>query len=160
MPSPSIFNRFTRAVWPATSVTARGAMPNAFASTRTSAAFASPSTGAALTRTRRTGLPPVDCWMLSIAARPPLGVSRTASVRPPATTTHGRPPMQSGHVGQDVKSDHVAEENDDEDQDDRRDVDAAEIGHHIADWPQRRLGDAIEEVRDHCHELVARVDHV
>ena len=34
-------------------------------------------------------------------------------------------------------------------------IDPAEIGEDIADRPQRRLGDAIEEITEHGDDLVA-----
>src|SRR5262249_61124015 len=62
--------------------------------------------------------------------------------------------------GEDIERDAVANENDDQDQDHRRNIDAAEIGHEVADRPQRRLGDAKEKVADHADDRVADVHHV
>jgi len=47
-----------------------------------------------------------------------------------------------------------------QDQDDRRDVDAAEIGQQVPDRPQHRLGDAIEEFADLRDDRIAHIDHV
>ena len=47
-----------------------------------------------------------------------------------------------------------------QDQDDRRDVDAAEVRQDAADRPQRRLGHPVEEVGDLRHDRVARVHDV
>ena len=52
----------------------------------------------------------------------------------------------------------AAQEEQAEQQDDRRDIDAAEIGQHAADRPQDRLGDAVEEIDHPSNELVTRVD--
>src|ERR1700734_2728202 len=63
-------------------------------------------------------------------------------------------------VRQDVKLDHSLNENDDQEQNDRRDINAAEIRHEIANRAERRLGYAIEKIADHRHDLVARIDLV
>ena len=91
MADPAIFRRFSRAVCPLTKSTARGATPSAFAIRPTSASFASPSLGAARTRTLSTGRPSLVSSMPSIASRPPLGVSRTVRTMPSAAAAHGRP---------------------------------------------------------------------
>ena len=90
MADPSIFRRFTRDVCPLIKLTARGGTPIAFAISRTSASLASPSLGAARTRTRNTERPSAVCSTPSMASRPPLGVSRTVSEIPPAVAAHGR----------------------------------------------------------------------
>ena len=63
-------------------------------------------------------------------------------------------------LGNDVKLDHLLNEYDDQEQYDRRNIDAAEIGQHVADRAQRRVGDAIEKIADHRDDVVARVHHV
>jgi hypothetical protein len=87
-------------------------------------------------------------------------VSRTstsaASAAAVTAPAHGR----SVDVRQDVKLDDVANENDDQEQNHRRDVDAAEIRQKVPDRPQHRLGNAIEKFADHGDRLVARIHHM
>src|SRR5215472_2759558 len=66
----------------------------------------------------------------------------------------------SEHVGKDVQRNAVADENDDEDEDHWRNINAAEIRHHAPDRPQDRLGDAVEEIADRAHDRVADIHHV
>src|SRR5271169_2845996 len=126
-----------RAVAPAARVMSRGGTPAALATRRISASLASPSLGAALTRALSTLRPSASVSMPSMASRPPLGVSRTASATPPATADHGRATAMSEYVRVDVADDHVFQEQYQQDQDHRRHVDAAEVGHHGADRPQQ-----------------------
>src|SRR5215470_7842703 len=72
--SPTILTRFTRVAAPATTPTARGATSSVRASSRTSAAFASPPVGAARTRALSTARPSLSRSIPSIPSRPPLGV--------------------------------------------------------------------------------------
>src|SRR3990172_210409 len=67
---------------------------------------------------------------------------------------------ESEYVGVDVADDDAFEKKDDENEDDRRNIDSAEIGHEPADRPERRLGDPKKELAGHSHHLVARVDDV
>src|SRR5579885_364538 len=113
---------------------------------RTSAALASPSLGGAATRALSTARPSAMRSTPSMASRPPLAVSRTASAMPPGVASHGG--LTSEHVRIDVADDDVLDEQDDQDHDHRRDVDAAEIGQQIADRAQQRLGDAVEKFAD------------
>src|SRR5205814_1602189 len=160
--SPAIFTRLIRAVAPPTIATRPGATPAALARSRTSAAFASPSRGAARTRAWSTQPPSARRAMPSSASRPPLGVRRTASTTPSPTMDHGRAGAgkASDHVGIDVIDDHPLDQDDDQEQDDRRNVDPAQIGQKVADRAQHRLGDAIEELGHPGDERVARVDDV
>src|SRR5664279_2729519 len=153
-------SRLMRAVAPATSATSRGGTPTALASSRTSAAFASPSLGGAATRTLRTARSSASRSMPSMASRPPLGVSRTASATPPAIADHGRGPPKLENVRVDVPNDHIFQQQNEQDQDHRRHVDAAEIRHYRADRPQQRLGEPVQEVEQHRHHLIAGVDHI
>ena len=54
----------------------------------------------------------------------------------------------------------AADEQQQQDQDDRRDVDAAEIGQQVADRPQHRLGDPVEHLADLRDDRIAHVHHV
>src|SRR5262245_42507446 len=162
-PVPSIFSRLSRAVAPATRLTSRGGTPSALATSLISAALASPSLAAARTRTLSTQRPSASCSIPSMASRPPLGVSRTASATPSCETVQGLLPSlatASGERPDQTREDDALDEDDDQDDDDGRDVDAAQVGQPLPDRPQHRLGDAIEEFRHHGDELVARVDHV
>src|SRR5262249_41885050 len=66
-PAPAILIRLIRADAPATRLTSRTATLSDFASSRTSAAFASPSLAAARTRTLSTVPPSAICSIASIA---------------------------------------------------------------------------------------------
>src|ERR1700704_276958 len=66
----------------------------------------------------------------------------------------------SEYVRVDVVDNHPLDQNDNQEQHDRRNVDATHIGQHGADRTQHRLGYAVKEIPDHRHELVARIDHV
>src|SRR5687768_15395462 len=84
-----------------------------------------------------------------------LSRSAAAIALPSMTVALTRAPSE--YVRQDIERDHVADENDDQDQDHRRDVDAAEAGQRVADRPQRWLGDAVEEIGDLRDHRVARI---
>src|SRR5690606_12460187 len=163
--SPATVRILRRVVWPETSATAEAATPRLLARSRVSAALAAPSSGTARTRALMTARPSASCSTPSIASRPPRGVRRTVSVSPspvrvkaPLMPASRRPSSDDGRV--DVEHDHPLEEEDDEQQDDGRDVDAAEIGQDGTDGPERGLGDLVEEVPDRPHHVVARVDDV
>lgn len=66
----------------------------------------------------------------------------------------------SEHVRVDVALDHVLDEEQQQQQNDRGDVDASEIGQDAADRPQQGLGQGVDEVPDRSHELVAKIDDV
>jgi hypothetical protein len=51
-------------------------------------------------------------------------------------------------------------EDDDQNQHDERNIDGAEIWQPLADRLQQRLGDAVEEIVNDRHRLVAGTDHV
>src|SRR3974390_1714907 len=153
-------SRLTRLVAPLAKLTARGGTPNALAISRHNALFASPSLGAARTRIFSTLRPSDRTSMPSIVSRPPFGVSRTLSTTPSTAADHGLSPLTLEYVRIDVPDDDVFQEQNDQDQDHRRHVDAAEIGQHRADRPPHRLRDAIQEVPHHVRHLIAGVDHV
>src|SRR6516164_706133 len=155
-PAPLIRSCLSRALAPATRLTSRTATPRLLAMSFISAALASPSRAAARTRTFSTLRPSASCATPSMASRPPRGVSRTTTTTPSTAEQSS----SSEHVGEDIERDAVANENDDQDQDHRRNIDAAEIGHEVADRPQRRLGDAKEKIADHADDRVADVHHV
>src|SRR5262249_23879604 len=90
--SPLISIRLRREAAPPISVMLLGAMRSVRATSRTSAPFASPPLGAALTRAFKTAWPSAKCAMPSIASRPALGVRRTVTTNPSALTTQGLPP--------------------------------------------------------------------
>ena len=87
---PRSSTRLMRDVAPPTIATRPGGTPTALASTRQSAAFASPSIGSARTRTASTARPSDSVSMPSTASRPPFGVSRTVTVTPSGAAVHGR----------------------------------------------------------------------
>src|SRR3954453_20809756 len=133
-------SRLMRALAPETSRTSRGGTPAAWASKAIKASFALPSVAAARTRALSTHCPSARCSMPSMASRPPRGVSRTTIESPPAATVQGRSDgMRSVNVRNNVKRDHIAQENDDENHHNGRDVDAPEIGKHVPNRAQDRL---------------------
>src|SRR5437667_4447707 len=156
---PEILTRLMREVCPLMISTSRGGTASALARTRPNAALASPSLGIARTRTFNTLLPSERVSMPSMASRPPFGVRRTVTTTPLGAAVQAAD-IRSEDVGQDVERDAVANEDDDQDENDRRDVDAAHRRQHVADRPEHRLGDAVEKFADRCHDRVARIDHV
>src|SRR5205823_12232882 len=66
----------------------------------------------------------------------------------------------SDNVGIDVVGNYPLDEHDDQNQDDRRDIEAAQIGHELSDRRQRRLGDPVQELGHRRDELVARVHDI
>src|SRR5258708_8366082 len=66
------------------------------------------------------------------------------------------PSPRSEYGGIDVIGDHPLDEHDDQDQDDRRDFEPAEVWHEWADRRQQRLGDPVLVLRLSRHQLVAR----
>src|SRR3546814_11673124 len=67
--------------------------------------------------------------------------------------------LSSDVCSSDLVLEHHLDEIYDENQDDRRYVDAAEIGHEATDRPERRLRHPPEELADHRDHRVAGVDH-
>jgi hypothetical protein len=59
-----------------------------------------------------------------------------------------------------VRDQHGLNEQDDENDDDRRNIDAAKVWEGIADRPQDRLGDPIKKLRDGRDYRIARIDHI
>src|ERR1043165_116649 len=86
--SPDTFTRLMRDVAPPTISTRVGGTPSALARTRPNAAFASPSNGAARTRTFSTVRPSGHVSIPSTESRPPFGVSRTVTIRPSGCALH------------------------------------------------------------------------
>src|SRR5262249_4174522 len=167
-PVPATFSRLIRALAPATKATSRGAMPSVLATSWISAAFASPSLAAARTRAFSTLRPSAIGSTPSIASRPPLGVSRTTSARPPASTCQGRGSgltSRPRNVRSDKEleiepNDQAVEKHQPDDQDQGRNVDTAETGQNRADRTQGGLGDLIEEIPDHPNRRVVGVQDV
>src|SRR5437016_5701939 len=83
------------------------------------------------------------------------GVSRTATRTPSSAGVSG---VSEEEVRRNVLDDQITEVIEDQDEDDRRDVDAAEIRQEIADRAQRRLGHPIEKVADHRDRAVVAID--
>src|SRR5690606_2914086 len=105
-----------------------------------SAALALPSSAGSLTRTFSTVLPSSSTVRPSIPARLAPGCSRRSTSRQPLPSRKGEPSEATAvQRGEDVYE-HPLQEINDENQDDRRNVDAAQVGHEAADGPERRLG--------------------
>jgi hypothetical protein len=143
-------------------VTSRGAMPSVFAIRRASALFASPSLGAADTRALNTARPSDRRIIPSIESRPALGVSRTVTTSPSADDAQGLSAC-IGSISQAVFQiadyDHP-DKDDDQEKNNKRDVDAAEIWKPISYRLQQRLGDAIEEIADDRYHGMAGIHDV
>src|SRR5215472_12945615 len=118
---------FTREVVPDSRRTLALGTPSALASSSVTARLASPPSAMARTRTFTTLLPFASVSMPSISSRPPRGVTRRLTLMPSDEYLQGSA-NGSEHRGIDVVGDHPLDEHDDQDQDDRRDVEPAEIG--------------------------------
>src|SRR5215475_5786580 len=116
------------------------------------ALLALPSSGGAVTEARSapaTG---------SSVARRALGCTRNSMVTPFATRRRKAGSEDDTLEPDDILPNEMLHEDDQQEGDHRRNVDAAQIGQQAADRPQHRLGDAVEEVDHHADELVAHVD--
>src|SRR5690606_5404846 len=82
--SPSIHINLSRAVSPRRIRTYDLATPNALATIATTAVLAAPSAGGAATFTSSRNCPASSFEALTMASRPPLGVTRTETRRPPS----------------------------------------------------------------------------
>src|SRR5262249_11530439 len=60
----------------------------------------------------------------------------------------------------DIFLDEFLHEHQEQEQNDRRNVDAAKVGQNTTDRPQQRLGQSVEEIPDGTHDFIAKVDHV
>src|SRR3546814_14082928 len=95
----------------------------------------------------------------STFARLAPGCRRRSTSRQPFPSRNGEPSEPTAVEGDEDVLEHHLEEIYDENQDDRRYVDAAEIGHEATDRPERRLRPPPEELADHRAHRVAGVDH-
>ena len=122
-----------------------------------SARFASPWAGGARTRTLRTGRPLASCSIPSMVSRPLFGERRkdSADRRAPIATAGHEAASPGEYPGQETLDE---QERDDEDR--RRDVDASEIGKQRSDRLQGRLGHPVKEIPDRRHDVVVPVHHV
>src|SRR5436190_2956291 len=154
-------SRLIRALAPETSRISRDGTPAEWANKAISASFASPSIAAARTRALSTHCPSARCSMPSMASR---RRAASAAPRPKARrlrrSTAAAVAWRLNDSWVDVADDHILDQDDDQDHDHRRDIDAAEAGHHVADRAQHRLRDPEQEIADHRDELVARVDDI
>jgi len=106
------------------------------ASSSISAALARPSSGAARTRAFSTLRPSDSVSTPSMASRPPLGVSRIQTTRPSASAAQGAGLSESEAAA----TDQIAQELQEQKQDDRRNINAAEGRQNRANRAQQRLG--------------------
>jgi hypothetical protein len=154
--------RLIREVAPPTRVTSRAATRSVFAISWASALFAAPSLGAADTRTLNTARPSDSRVIPSIESRPALGVSLTVTTSPSGEGAQGLS-AGIGSISQAVFQiadyDHP-DKDDDQEKNNKRNVDAAEIWKPISYRFQQRLGDAIEEIADDRYHRMARIHDV
>src|SRR5579871_1259634 len=78
------------------------------------------------------------------------------AIRPASLSRAGRETQRSSEQPEDQPLDKEKQQ----DQDHRRDVDAAEIGEQIANGPERGLREAMQHLADVAHDLVIGIDHV
>src|SRR5438034_5823707 len=123
---------FSREVAPESSRTRALGTRSDFASNSVTARLASPPSPIARTRTLSTLRPSASVSTPSISSRPPRGVTRKATLMPAVEVRQGSisyPGKRSDHVRIDVVHDHPLDEHDQQNHDDRRNIEAAEIGH-------------------------------
>src|SRR3546814_6352907 len=89
----------------------------------------------------------------STFARLAPGCRRRSTSRQPFPSRNGEPSEPTAVEGDEDVLEHHLEEIYDENQDDRRYVDAAEIGHEATDRPERRLRHPPERSEEHTSEL-------
>src|SRR3546814_13021050 len=95
----------------------------------------------------------------STFARLAPGCRRRSTSRQPFPSRNGEPSAPTAVEGDEDVLEHHLEEIYDENQDDRRYVDAAEIGHEATDRPERRIRHPPEELADPRDPRVAGVAH-
>src|SRR5262245_38797734 len=152
--SPARCTILLRLLAPPTIDTSRRGTPHAFARNATSASFARFSMGGAATDTFRTEPPSADTVIPSMRSARARGVSRTATRTPFGARRSG-----ASHVGGDVIEQRLPHKDDDQDQDHRRDIDAAEIRQEIADGSQCRFRHPVQEVADDRDAAVVAIDY-
>src|SRR6185312_332314 len=111
-------------------------------------------------------IPATRARSAAAAALPSISLASAMDEQPPraASRSEGqgdRPPPRSqpGDVEFELYQ-LPLDDPEDQQHDDRRDVDAAEIGQELPDRPQDRLGGAVEEVADHRHRPAIGIDHI
>src|SRR5581483_6168933 len=88
------------------------------------------------------------------------GADRRYSVEIAATVADRYGATALVHIRINVIDDDALAQHDEEQQDHRRNVDRAEIGHGAADRPQNGLGQIVEQRPNRADEVVADVDDV
>src|SRR5947209_11407959 len=130
--------------------------PHAFAIAAISASFARFSAGGAVTATFRTARPSAEDATPSMRSARARGIRRMATRTPSAAALRSRSLEEARGK---VVDDQAPQKHQDQDEDDRRDVDTAEIRQERPDRAQRRLGYAIEKIADDRDAAVVPVDH-
>src|SRR5437764_15441267 len=121
--SPAIRTILSRLLSPATIARSRFGTRHSLARSSTSASLARPSTGGAVTETFNTGWPSAEWTMPSMRSARPRGVSRAARFTESSAALRGDLEQKGGKIVVDQYPQIIEEQN----QDDRRGVDAAEI---------------------------------
>src|SRR6476659_7363440 len=116
--------------------------PHVLASTAISASFARFSAGGAVTATLRTALPSAVDAIPSMRSARARGVRRMATRTPSAAAVSSSSEEARGKV----VDNQAPQKHQDQDQDHRRDIDAAEIRQKGADRAQCRLGHTIKKI--------------
>src|SRR5437764_4659787 len=153
---PAMRTVLSRLLAPPTIEMSRRGNRHAFARTAISASFARFSAGGAVTATFRTARPSAENATPSMRSARARGVRRMATRTPSAAALRGRSLEEARGK---VVDEQAPQKHQDQDQDDRRDVDTAEIRQERPDRAQRRLGYAIEKIADDRNAAVVAVDH-
>src|SRR5438270_12119095 len=117
-----------------------------------SAAFALPCSAAAVTMILRATPPSASAISPTRRFAEPRGVSRTRTRTPSRAAAKGKASVGEIFRHFDIEEAEQQQEND------RRDVDAAEIRQEVANGSQRRLGQPVENLAELSDELVIGVD--
>src|SRR5690554_7655390 len=128
------------------------------------ASLALPFSATAATRSFRWASPFASTARPSIRSAPPLGVTRSRTETPPGTTRKNtaQPSLeapiakQHGHV----IGEEVLQKDEQQNEENRRNIDPAQIGQDVADGPQHRLGQPVDRVRHQINKAVLRVHHI
>jgi len=156
--SPAMRTILLRLLRPPTSARSRRGRPHSLANNCNSASLARSSKGGAVTETLSTAAPSARCAIPSRRSARARGVSRTTT-RTPSAAAHNGPSEAPGNILDDVVQEQPLEKHQEQDQDDRRDVDTAEIRQKGADRAERRLGHPIQKIADDRDGAVVAVNN-
>src|SRR4051812_11659453 len=154
--SPRISTSLRRSVAPETTEIADLATPSASASNATTAALALPFSGGAPTATFTAVPPSASGTRPSIRLRLAFGWTFSRNRIPPGTALTGLA-LRSSHRAIADLDQQPLQEAEQQNEDDRRKINATKVGQDAPDRPQGRLGQLVGHVRNHVDEAVAGV---